>query len=172
MLGRVFLCRIVFATHSVYLKPPCAHARRKAKGRKHEMRLSSCFRLATRHAKMRKCEDERQNHDTLDVACFRVATFRPARRKHDRWKAKRRNMKSFVLSCGQGRHAKTRNIVTFSCFRVATFRPARQRYDKQEAKRRNMKSFVLSCGHAKTRKSDHLAGFRVATFRLFASKTR
>ena len=133
MLGRVFLCRIVFATHSVYLKPPCAHARRKAKGRKHEMRLSSCFRLATRHAKMRKCEDERQNHDTLDVACFRVATFRPARRRY--------------------------------------------MYDKQEAKKRCMKSVVLLRGgakgrHAKTRKSDHLAGCRVAFFRLFTPKTR
>ena len=109
MLGRVFLCQIVFATHSVYLKPPCAHARLKAKGRKHEMRLSSCFRLATRHAKMRKCEDERQNHDTrrgvfsrgdlsprhTQVRHFSCVAFSPM----------------FVVSLpggAKGRHAKTR----------------------------------------------------------------
>ena len=27
------------------------------------------------------------------------------------------------------RHAKTRQMVTFSCFRMATFRPATQKYD-------------------------------------------
>jgi len=67
-------------------------------------------------------------------------------------------------------------VILAGC-RVATFRPARQRYDKLEAKRRRMKSVVLSCGgakgrHSKTRKIHHLAGFRVAPFRLFAPKTR
>jgi len=68
-------------------------------------------------------------------------------------------------------------MVIVAGFRVATFRPARQRYDKQVAEMRRMKSVLLSCGgakgcHARTRKSDHLAGFRVAPFRLFAPKTR
>jgi len=70
----------------------------------------------------------------------------------------------------KGRHAKTRQMVTFSCFRMATFRPARQRYDKQEAKRRRMTSVVRSCGgakgrHAKTRK---VTIWRVFAWRLFA----
>jgi len=67
--------------------------------------------------------------------------------------------------------------VILAGFRVATFRPARLRYDKQEAKRRRMKSVQLSFGgakgrRAKARKSHHLAGFRVAPFSLFATKTR
>jgi len=67
--------------------------------------------------------------------------------------------------------------VILAGFHVATVRPARQRYDNQEAKRQRMKSVVLSRGgakgrHAKTRKSDHLAGCRVAFFRLFTPKTR
>ena len=63
-------------------------------------------------------------------------------------------------------------MVILAGFRMATFRLARQRCDTQKPKTQRMECRVLSCGgakgrHAKTRKSHHLAGFRVAPFRLF-----
>ena len=108
------------------------------------------------------------------------------------------------------RHAKTRQMVTFSCFRMATFHPATRKYAAFHALRfrplfvvslpggakgRHAKSPFggFSRGdlsrfrpclsylclarrtlgrHAKTRQNHHLAGFRVATFRVFAPKTR
>ena len=143
-----------------------------------------------RHAKPRQ---------RVTFSCFRMATFRPATRKYATSHALRFRL-LFVLSLpggAKGRHAKTRQNHHLAGFRVATFRvfapktrwndmalinvsyfrPARQRYDKQEAKRWRMKSVVLSRGGAKgrlakTRKSDHLAGCRVAPFRLYAPKTR
>jgi len=102
----------------------------------------------------------------------------------------------------KGRHAKTRQNHHLACFCVATFCPARQRYDKQGRKRersprenppiddfscfrmaRKYATFhalrfqLLFVGeakgrHAKTRQNHLLAGFRVATFRVFAPKTR
>ena len=122
-----------------------------------ECRVLSCGGAKGRHAKTRKSHQ---------LAGFRVATFRPAMQRCD--KQGRKGERSPRENPPNG---------DFLCFRMATFRPARQRYDKQEAKRRRMKSVLLSCGgakgrHAKTRKSHHLAGFRVAPFRLFAPKTR
>jgi len=76
----------------------------------------------------------------------------------------------------KGRHAKTRQMLTFSCFRMVTFRPATRKYATFHALRFRL-LFVVSlpgeakCRHAKTRQNHHLAGFRVATFRVFAPKT-
>jgi len=87
-----------------------------------------------------------------------------------------------VLSCFRGekakkRHAKTRQIVTFSCFRMATYRPATRKYDTFHASPFRLLFVVSLPGeakgrHAKTRQNHLLAGFRVATFRVFAPKTR
>jgi len=76
-----------------------------------------------------------------------------------------------------GRHAKTRQLVTFSCFRMATFRPATRKYATFHALRFRLLFVVFLPGeangrHAKTRQNHLLAGFRVATFRVFAPKTR
>jgi len=59
------------------------------------------------------------------LAGFRVATFRPARQRYDKQEAKRRRMKSVVLSCGgaKDRHAKTRKSHHLAGFRMAPFRP-------------------------------------------------
>jgi len=68
------------------------------------------------------------------------------------------------------RHAKTRQMVTFSCFRMATFRPATRKYDTFHASPFRL-LFVLSLPgrakgrHAKTRKNHYLSCFRVATVR-------
>ena len=80
-----------------------------------------------------------------------------------------------VLSCfrgekAKGRHAKTRQMVTFSCFRMATFRPATRKYDTFHVSPFRLLFVVSLPGgangrHAKTRKSHHVAGFREATFR-------
>jgi len=88
----------------------------------------------------------------------------------------------FVLSCSWGemakkRHAKTRQMVTFSCFRMATFRPATRKYDTFHASSFRLLLVVSLPGgvkgrHAKTRQNHHLAGFRVATFRVFAHVCR
>ena len=67
------------------------------------------------------------------------------------------------------RHAKTRQMVTFSCFRMATFRPAIRKYDTFYASPFRL-LFVISLPggakgrHAKTRQNHLLAGYRVATF--------
>jgi len=90
------------------------------------------------------------------------------------------DMCHFVLSCFRGekakrRHAKIRQMVT--CFRMATFRHATRKYATFHALRFRL-LFVVSLpgeakgSHAKTRQNHHLAGFRVATFRVFAPKTR
>jgi len=80
-----------------------------------------------------------------------------------------------VLSCfrgekAKGRHAKTRQMVTFSCFRMATFRSATRKYDNFHVSPFRLLFVVSLPGgakgrHAKTRKSHHVTGFRVATFR-------
>jgi len=80
----------------------------------------------------------------------------------------------FILSCFRGkkakrRHAKTRQMVTFSCFRMATFRPDTRKYATFYALRFRLLLVVSLPEEAKGR---HLAGFRVATFRVFAPKTR
>jgi len=74
------------------------------------------------------------------------------------------------------RHAKTRQMVTFSCFRMAIFRPATRKYATFYALRFRLLFVVSLPGgakgrHAKTRQNHHLAGFRMATFRVFALKT-
>ena len=89
---------------------------------------------------------------------------------------------NFVLSCFRGekakrRHAKTRQMVTFSCFRMATFRPATLKNATFHALRFRLLFVVSLPGgakgrHAKTRQNHHLVDFRVATFRVFAPKTR
>jgi len=76
-----------------------------------------------------------------------------------------------------GRHAKTRQMVTFSCFRMATFRPTTRKYATFHALRFRLLFVVSLLGeakgrHAKTRQYHLMAGFRVATFRVFAPKTR
>jgi len=78
------------------------------------------------------------------------------------------------LSCFRG---ETRQMMTFSCFRMATFRPATRKYAKFYALRFWLLFVVSLSGeakgrHAKTRQNHLLAGFRVATFRVFAPKTR
>jgi len=85
-----------------------------------------------------------------------------------------------VLSCFRGekakrRHAKTRQMVTFSCFRMATFRTASRKYDTFHASPFRLLFVVSLAGgakgrHAKTRKTHHLACFRVAT--LFPARQR
>jgi len=72
---------------------------------------------------------------------------------------------------------KTRQMVTFSCFRMATFRPATRKYATFHALRFRLPFLVSLPGvakgrHAKIRQNHILAGFRVATFRVFAPKTR
>jgi len=67
--------------------------------------------------------------------------------------------------------------VDFSCFRVATFRAATPKYATFHALRFRLLFVVSMPGeakgrHAKTRQNHHLADFRVATFRVFATKTR
>jgi len=75
------------------------------------------------------------------------------------------------------RHAKTRQMVTFSCLSMATFRPATRKNDTFHASPFRL-LFVVSLPvgakgrHAKTRQNHPLAGFRVAIFRVFAPKTR
>jgi len=68
-----------------------------------------------RHAKTRQI---------VISAGFCVATFRPAMQRYDKQEAKRRRMKSVVLSCGgaKGRYAKTRKSHHLAGFRVAPFR--------------------------------------------------
>ena len=66
-----------------------------------------------------------QKHETMNVACFRVAGFRLAMQRHDKLQGKTRQIKSGVYSCGgaKGRHAKTRQS--------NNFRPAtRQKYHR------------------------------------------
>ena len=75
------------------------------------------------------------------------------------------------------RHAKTRQMVTFSCFRTATFRPATPKYATFHALRFRLLFVVsLPCEaksrHEKTRQNHLLAGLPQATFRVFAPKTR
>jgi len=61
------------------------------------------------------------------LAGFRVATFRPARQRYGKQKAKRRRMKSVVLLRGgaKGRHAKTRksNHLAVVAWRFFAFSP-------------------------------------------------
>jgi len=68
-------------------------------------------------------------------------------------------------------------MVTFSCFRMATFRPATQKCATFHALRFRLLFVVPLPGeakgrNAKPRQNHHLAGFRLATFRVFAPKTR
>ena len=79
-----------------------------------------------------------------------------------------------VLLCfrgekAKGRHAKPRQMVTFSCFRMATFRPATRKYETfHVSPYRLLFSYLCLAGRkvaTKTRKSHHVAGFRLATFR-------
>ena len=110
-----------------------------------------------RHAKTR------QNHQ---LACFRVATFRPARHRYDKQGRKRERSPR-----------ETSTMMTFSCFRMATFRPATRKYAILHALRLRLLIVVSLPGeakgsHATTRQNHHLVGFRVATFRVFAPKTR
>jgi len=75
------------------------------------------------------------------------------------------------------RHAKTHQRVTFSCFRMATFRPATRKYATLHALRCCLLFVVSLPGgakghHAKTRHNHHLAGFHVATFRVFSPVSR
>jgi len=67
----------------------------------------------SRHAKTRHM---------VTFSCFRVATFRPARQRYDKQEAKRRNMKTVVLSCGgaKGRHAIKEKV---TIWRVFVWRP-------------------------------------------------
>jgi len=68
-------------------------------------------------------------------------------------------------------------MVTISCFRMAAFRPATRKYDTFHVPPFRLLFVVSLPGeakgrHAKTRQNHLLAGFRVATFRVFAPKTR
>jgi len=77
----------------------------------------------------------------------------------------------------KGRHAKTRQMVTFSCIRMAIFHPATRKYATFHALRFRLLFVVSLPGGAKgrlakTRQHHHLAGFRVATFRVFAPLIR
>jgi len=111
-----------------------------------------------RHAKTR------QNHN---LACFCVATFRPARQRYDKQRRKRErsprenppNGDFFVFSHGDlsPRNTNVRDIpcVAFSatvCRRIFAWRGERS--------------------PCETRQNHLLASFRVATFRVFAPKTR
>ena len=98
------------------------------------------------------------NSENHYLAGFCVATFRPTRRKRE--KAPRENSPNgdfFVLSHGDlsPHHTKVRDIpcVAFSATVCRIFGGAKGR-------------------HAKTRQNHHLAGLRMATFRVFAMKTR
>jgi len=77
----------------------------------------------------------------------------------------------------KGRHARTRQMLTFSGFRMATFRPATRKYATFHALCVRLLFVVSLSGEAKgrqakTRQNHHLAGFRIATFCVFAPKTR
>ena len=78
---------------------------------------------------------------------------------------------SYYLVFGaKRRHAKTRQMVTFSCFHMATLRPATRKYDTFHALPFRLLFVVSLSGgakgrHAKIRQNHHLACFRVATFR-------
>jgi len=115
-----------------------------------ECRVLSCGGAKGRHAKTRKSHHlagfrvatfrdlplfvvslpggakgrQAKTRQMVILAGFRVATFRPARQRYDKQEAKRRGMKSVVLSCGgaKGRHAKTRKNPHLAGFRVAPFR--------------------------------------------------
>ena len=68
-----------------------------------------------------------------------------------------------VLSCFRGekakkRHAKTRQIVTFSCFRMATYRPATRKYDTFHASPVRLLFVVSLPGGAKGVSHDQAAG--------------
>jgi len=107
-----------------------------------------------------------KTHQNHHLAGFRVATFRPGRQRYDK----------------QGRKREKSPCVNppncdFLCFRMATFRPATRKYGTFHVLRFRL-LFVISLPgeakgrHAKTRQNHLLAGFRVATFRVFTPKTR
>jgi len=113
---------------------------------------------------------------------WRVFAWRPfsppgedttdGRRKHATYKCV-----VYLHGGAKGRHAKTRQMVTFSCFRMATFCPATRKYATFHALRFRLLFVVSLPGgakgrHAKTRQHHHFAGFRVSTFRAFSPKTR
>ena len=99
------LLRIVFI-----LNRPCAHARMKAKGRKHEMWHSSCFRLATRHVKI--------VDKNIKLKTWRVFAWRPVAPLGENTTDGRRKLATYkcvVTSPGgaKGRHANTRHVLSF-----------------------------------------------------------
>ena len=65
-----------------------------------------------------------KNRQMLTFSCFRMATFRPATRKHATFHALRFRLLFIVSLPGEakGRHAKTRKNHLLACFRVVTFR--------------------------------------------------
>jgi len=80
------------------------------------------FGAKSRHATTRQM---------VTFSCFRVTTFRPAKRKNDTFHVSPFRI-LFVVSLpgeAKGRHAKTHQNHHLACFRMATFRPARRRYD-------------------------------------------
>ena len=142
--------------------------------RKYDCFHASSFRLLCvvslpggakgRHAKTRP------NHH---FAGFRVATFRPARRKRERRHAKmvkNHYLAGFLV-------ATFRVFVPRSCFRMAIFCPATRKYATFHVLHFQLLFVVSLPGgakgrNAKPRQNHHLAGFRMATFRVFAPKTR
>jgi len=103
-----------------------------------------------------------KTHKMVTLSCFRMATI---------WRVFA--WRPFAPPCKdttnrgenvKGRHAKTRQMLTYSYFRMASFRPATRKYATFHALRSRL-LFVVSLPseangrHAKTRQNHHLAFF-------------
>ena len=102
----------------------------------------------------------------VTFSCFRMATFRPARQNYDKQEAKRRRMKSVVLSRGgaKGRHAKTRKSDHLAGVAWRLFVHKTQSYDMSQISHHSFRfMFVVSLPggakgrHAKTRQNHHFS---------------
>jgi len=104
----------IFVVSLADFSPRQANSRRKLNSWKVAYRGENA---KGRHAK---------THQRVMLAGFRVATCRPARQRYDKQEAKRRHMKSVVLSCG-GRKVAMRNTKKspFGGFSRGTFMPFR-----------------------------------------------
>jgi len=103
-----------------------------------------------------------------------VATFRPASRRHDRWKVKTRYLQMCRIFARRGERSPRKSPLNGDFGRFShgdlSRRQAMIRQTVAENATHGMwRTFVW---RGKTRKSHHLAGFRVAPFRVFAPKTR
>ena len=99
----------------------------------------------------------------VTLACFRVATFRPATRKHATFYLSCLSLQFVVSLHGEAktRHTKTRQINTLSCHRMATFRPAKRKHATFYLSCLYMKFVVSTCGGSKHRhaKIRHIYSF-------------